>query len=144
MSSSPSLSASAQRDSLPLGGLLALASAGDRAQQLTRVLRNALQATLPQSTRRVEFRAWRSGATVHLAITDNGPGMTAEVYRQVSSAFFSAPSQGVGLGRVTGVQSDGVPARLTGRRQCHGGAPSAGTNEGDVHGPAEPRVLLTA
>ena len=28
MSSSPSLSASAQRDSLPLGGLLALASAG--------------------------------------------------------------------------------------------------------------------
>lgn len=84
--------------SWPEDTLFVHADAAQLVQILAHVLRNALQATLPQSTRRVDFRAWRSGATVHLAITDNGPGMTAEVYRQVSSAFFSAPSQGVGLG----------------------------------------------
>ena len=65
---------------------------------LTHILRNAMQATASQGTRRVDFRAWRSGTTVYVAISDNGPGMTAELYRQVSTAFFSTQTQGIGLG----------------------------------------------
>jgi len=74
------------------------ADAAQLVQILTHVLRNAMQATASESTRRVEFRAWRSDATVYVAISDNGPGMTAEFYRQVSTAFFSTHMQGIGLG----------------------------------------------
>jgi two-component system sensor histidine kinase FlrB len=33
-----------------------------------------------------------------VAISDNGPGMTAELYRQISTFFFSTQTQGFGLG----------------------------------------------
>jgi signal transduction histidine kinase len=78
--------------------LFVQADAAQLVQILTHVLRNAMQATALQGTRRVEFRAWRSDATVHMAISDNGPGMTAEFYRQVSTFFFSTQTQGIGLG----------------------------------------------
>ncbi|MBP8148262.1 MAG: hypothetical protein KAY21_00910 [Limnohabitans sp.] len=78
--------------------LFVKADAAQLVQILTHLLRNAMQATASQGTRRVEFRAWRSDATVHMAISDNGPGMTDELYRQVSTAFFSTQTQGIGLG----------------------------------------------
>jgi two-component system sensor histidine kinase FlrB len=74
------------------------ADAAQLVQILTNVLRNAMQATALQGTRRVDCRAWRTDATIYVAISDNGPGMTAELYRQVSTFFFSTQTQGFGLG----------------------------------------------
>jgi C4-dicarboxylate-specific signal transduction histidine kinase len=82
----------------PEDKLFVQAEAAQLVKILTHLLRNAMQATASQGTRRVDFRAWRSGTTVYLAISDNGPGMTAEHYRQVSTAFFSTHMRGIGLG----------------------------------------------
>jgi C4-dicarboxylate-specific signal transduction histidine kinase len=82
----------------PQDKLFVQADAAQLVQILTNVLRNAMQATASQGTRRVDCRAWRTDATIYVAISDNGPGMTAELYRQVSSFFFSTLTQGFGLG----------------------------------------------
>lgn len=84
--------------SLPEEKLFVQADAAQLVQILTHVLRNAMQVTASQGTRRVDFRTWRSDATVYVAISDNGPGMTAELYRQVSTFFFSTQTQGIDLG----------------------------------------------
>ncbi len=82
----------------PQDKLFVLADAAQLVQILTHVLRNAMHATASQGARRVDFRAWQSGTTVYVAISDNGPGMTAELYQQVSTFFFSTQTQGIGLG----------------------------------------------
>ena len=82
----------------PQDKLFVQADAAQLVQILTNVLRNAMQATASQGTRRVDCRTWRTDATIYVAISDNGPGMTAELYRQVSTFFFSTQTQGFGLG----------------------------------------------
>lgn len=62
------------------------------------VLRNAIQATQGQASRRLLIRVWRDGETAHITLTDNGPGLPAEALSQVGTAFFTTKSDGLGVG----------------------------------------------
>ncbi|ALK87442.1 sensor histidine kinase [Limnohabitans sp. 63ED37-2] len=62
------------------------------------VLRNAIQATQGQASRQLQIRVWREEQMAHITFTDNGPGLSAEVLRQVGTSFFSTKSEGLGVG----------------------------------------------
>eukprot|EP01032_Pedospumella_encystans_P037538 gene37538-42518_t len=67
-------------------------------QILMNICRNAIQATQGQAYRHIDLRIWREGNLAHLSIRDNGMGLTPEVLAQVSTAFFSTKSDGLGVG----------------------------------------------
>lgn len=88
------------------------------------VLRNAAEATEGQAQRHVGICLRREGQMAHLTVTDNGPGMTAEVLGQVGTAFFSTKPQGMGVGLTISKSM----AKRHGGRLLMGNHPSGGAS----------------
>lgn len=65
---------------------------------LMNVARNAIEATTGQGVRQLDIRVWQADQTVHVSLSDNGPGMSAEALRQAGTAFFSTKAGGMGVG----------------------------------------------
>jgi len=63
-------------------------------QALLNVLRNAVEA----HARRLRLALSLEGDEVHIALTDDGPGMTAEEIGRAFDPFFSTKASGTGLG----------------------------------------------
>lgn len=84
--------------SVPPQGLAVWADPVQLSQIFMNVLRNAIQATQGQASRRLQIRVWREGAMAHITITDNGPGLSAEALSQVGTAFFTTKGDGLGVG----------------------------------------------
>jgi signal transduction histidine kinase len=84
--------------SLPPQGLAVWADPVQLSQILMNVLRNAIQATQGQTSRRLQIRVWRDGTMAYITLTDNGPGLPAEALSQVGTAFFTTKSDGLGVG----------------------------------------------
>jgi len=83
---------------LPPQGLAVWADPVQLSQIFMNVLRNAIQATQGQASRRLQIRVWRDGAMAHITLTDNGPGLPAEALSEVGTAFFTTKSDGLGVG----------------------------------------------
>jgi two-component system sensor histidine kinase RegB len=68
------------------------------AQALRALLRNAMDASLPESIVEVEVRA--EGKLLRIEISDHGQGMPAEVLRRIGEPFYTTkePGRGLGLG----------------------------------------------
>jgi signal transduction histidine kinase len=84
--------------SLPPQGLAVWADPVQLSQIFMNVLRNAIQATQGQASRRLQIRVWREGEMAHITLTDNGPGLPAEALSQVGTAFFTTKTEGLGVG----------------------------------------------
>lgn len=84
--------------SVPPQGLAVWGDPVQLSQIFMNVLRNAIQATQGQASRRLQIRVWREGAMAHITITDNGPGLPAEALSQVGTAFFTTKGDGLGVG----------------------------------------------
>ncbi|WP_291934911.1 ATP-binding protein [Limnohabitans sp.] len=84
--------------SLPPQGLAVWADPVQLSQIFMNVLRNAIQATQGQASRRLLIRVWREGEMAHITLTDNGPGLPAEALSQVGTAFFTTKTEGLGVG----------------------------------------------
>lgn len=82
------------------------------------VLRNAIQATQGQASRRLQIRVWREGQMAHITLCDNGPGLPAEALGQVGTAFFTTKTDGLGVGL-------SISKSIA---QQHGGSLSIGNN----------------
>ncbi len=65
-------------------------------QVLWNLLRNALQASPPEST--VEISVSEYDSRVELAVKDEGPGVSADDVAKMFDAFFTTRSQGLGIG----------------------------------------------
>jgi signal transduction histidine kinase len=63
-------------------------------QALLNVVRNATEV----DAKKLVLAAHRSGGDVHLALTDDGPGMTAEQADRATDPFYSSKADGTGLG----------------------------------------------
>jgi FixJ family two-component response regulator/signal transduction histidine kinase len=80
-----------------------LSFVGDRVQiqqVLLNLLLNAFDAVAANDAgaRRVEVRAWRSGAGVSIEVTDSGRGIDEATLGRVFEPFFTTKSRGMGLG----------------------------------------------
>jgi C4-dicarboxylate-specific signal transduction histidine kinase len=84
--------------SLPPQGLAVWADPVQLSQIFMNVLRNAIQATQGQASRRLQIRVWREWEMAHITLTDNGPGLPAEALSQVGTAFFTTKTEGLGVG----------------------------------------------
>jgi C4-dicarboxylate-specific signal transduction histidine kinase len=84
--------------SFPPQGLAVWADPVQLSQIFMNVLRNAIQATQGQASRRLKIRVWREGEMAHITLTDNGPGLPAEALSQVGTAFFTTKTEGLGVG----------------------------------------------
>ena len=60
------------------------------------ILTNSLEA-LPEGGR-IEVRTERCGDRLQVVLADNGPGMSQEMIRQITTPFFSSKEKGTGLG----------------------------------------------
>jgi C4-dicarboxylate-specific signal transduction histidine kinase len=83
---------------LPPQGLAVWADPVQLSQIFMNVLRNAIQATQGQASRRLQIRVWRDGAMAHITLTDNGPGLPPEAVSRAGTAFFTTKSEGLGVG----------------------------------------------
>jgi signal transduction histidine kinase len=83
---------------LPPQGLAVWADPVQLSQIFMNVLRNAIQATQGQASRRLQIRVWRDGAMAHITLTDNGPGLPPEAVSRAGTAFFTTKSDGLGVG----------------------------------------------
>ncbi len=83
-------------------GLPAVTADGGQIQQVVlNFLRNSLEALSAQPSvapRVTVSTSLADGSAVHLAVCDNGPGLTAETARRVFDPFFSTKENGTGLG----------------------------------------------
>ena len=82
----------------PPQGLAVWADPVQLSQIFMNVLRNAIQATHGQASRRLHIRVWREGEMAHITLTDNGPGLPAEALSQAGTAFFTTKTEGLGVG----------------------------------------------
>jgi C4-dicarboxylate-specific signal transduction histidine kinase len=82
----------------PPQGLAVWADPVQLSQIFMNVLRNAIQATHGQASRRLQIRVWREGEMAHITLTDNGPGLPAEALSQAGTAFFTTKPEGLGVG----------------------------------------------
>jgi len=107
-------------DRLVAPGLPALAGDGQKLTQvLVNLVRNALQASPPRSTVRIEV-AWR-GADQVVAVEDEGPGVSPDLRDRLFQPFVSGKGdQGLGMGLYM--------ARLI--VESHGGRIAASTGQG--------------
>lgn len=60
------------------------------------ILTNSLEAMPEGGT--IDLRTFRRGGEVHIVLADNGPGMSEETLKGVTSPFFSSKEKGSGLG----------------------------------------------
>jgi len=60
------------------------------------ILTNSLEA-MPKGGR-IEIRTERQGEYIHVALADNGPGMSPETIKEITTPFFSTKERGSGLG----------------------------------------------
>lgn len=84
--------------SLPPQGLAVWADPVQLSQIFMNVLRNAIQATQGQASRKLRIRVWREGEKAHITLTDNGPGLPDAALSLVGTAFFTTKSEGLGVG----------------------------------------------
>jgi signal transduction histidine kinase len=66
-------------------------------QVVTNIVKNAVEAA-PSGSGRVEVRVSGKDGFVHLAVSDNGPGMRQDELAKVFQPFYTTKAQGVGLG----------------------------------------------
>ncbi|WP_158272923.1 sensor histidine kinase [Limnohabitans sp. T6-5] len=83
---------------LPTPAVFVMGDPVQLSQILMNICRNAVQATQGQAYRHIDIRIWREADRAHLTVADNGMGLTPEVLSQVSTAFFSTKSDGLGVG----------------------------------------------
>ncbi len=83
---------------LPVQAVWVMGDPVQLSQILMNICRNAIQATQGQAYRHIDLRIWREADQAHLSISDNGMGLAPEVLAQVSTAFFSTKSDGLGVG----------------------------------------------
>jgi len=88
-------------------------------EALINILTNAFKYTGPK--KRIVVEAQRAaGPTVRIAVTDNGPGITAENLPRVFEPFFTTRDGGLGLGlSLSQTLAEGFGGRLT----AHHGVP---------------------
>jgi len=68
-----------------------------RVQQIVlNLLKNSIQALNDKGT--ITFRTFRDGDCVFLEVGDNGPGIPAEIRKQLFDPFFTTKRNGTGLG----------------------------------------------
>ncbi|MEZ4387864.1 MAG: HAMP domain-containing sensor histidine kinase [Candidatus Krumholzibacteriia bacterium] len=95
----PTVAVDPGRDPLPVHGDL------DQLRQLLlNVGLNAAQAAGPAPGGRVEVAAARVGDHVEVAITDNGPGFSADAAANLGTPFFTTREGGTGLGLATSLR----------------------------------------
>jgi signal transduction histidine kinase len=78
--------------------LVAHADESGLRQVLLNLIRNAVQATQASGSVQVRIRAWKSGGEVHVEVTDNGPGVPAELHDRLFTAWATSKPDGTGLG----------------------------------------------
>lgn len=124
-------------------------------QVISNILINAQQALAERPLpRRITIRGRRTGETLLLTITDNGPGVSEEVAARIFDPYFTTKAAGVGTGIGLSISrnivaSHGGELRLVSRPEggaafeirlpVAGGTPGAAA-DADVHG-AEQRGL---
>ncbi|MEO8549510.1 MAG: protoglobin domain-containing protein [Kofleriaceae bacterium] len=81
---------------LPAGGIVMAVDPGKLHQVVQNLLRNAIEAAPADGHVRVEVMA--AERAVHFKVTDDGPGMTAEVKDRMFEPFFSTKEAGTGMG----------------------------------------------
>ena len=84
--------------SLPDERLAVRADPVQLSQIFMNVLRNAIQATHGQSVRQVRIDVKRKGDMAHITLSDNGPGLSADILPLVGTAFFTTKTDGLGVG----------------------------------------------
>jgi len=67
-------------------------------QVLVNLLRNALEAVADQPHKQVTIATRRLAKAVELCVSDNGPGLPAEVQSHLFEPFFTTKPEGLGLG----------------------------------------------
>lgn len=82
--------------------LMVRARSNELQQVFVNLLKNAAEAVAEHrdSGGHVAARAWRDGSTVHVTVTDNGPGIPAESIGLLFDPFYTTkpPGKGTGLG----------------------------------------------
>lgn len=78
--------------------LIAEGGCGEVDIVLTNVISNAIQALAGTPQPRIVVSTWREGATVAIAVTDNGPGVPAEARVRLFDPFFTTKDVGQGSG----------------------------------------------
>lgn len=79
----------------------ALADSDQMTQVITNLVINAKQALQDQKTlRKITVESWYSkdDATIHVAVTDNGPGVPPEIAHRIFEPFFTTKPAGSGTG----------------------------------------------
>lgn len=92
-------------------------------QVIASLLANATEALGPGGTCTLRAQAAPQSGGCRIEVADDGPGMSAELQRQVMKPFFTTKPQGLGLGLPLAQR---IVARLQGRLSLHGG-PGQGT-----------------
>ena len=67
-------------------------------QVLANLLRNALEALADQPRKQITIATRRLAKAVELCVSDNGPGLPAEVQSHLFEPFFTTKPEGLGLG----------------------------------------------
>lgn len=80
------------------GASWAMADAARIQQVLLNLLQNAVEAIGSRGEVRITLRPGPKDETVALSVRDSGPGIPAEVHRQLFEPFITTKEQGVGLG----------------------------------------------
>jgi C4-dicarboxylate-specific signal transduction histidine kinase len=102
---------------------LVRADGSDLLQIMLNLLINAEQAVQGQPSARIELLATRAGHDIELTVSDNGPGLEADLESVTARPFFTTKSGAAGLGltiAATLTRLNGGTLRL--ERGNHGGA----------------------
>ncbi|MGX7893979.1 sensor histidine kinase [Tsuneonella sp. HG222] len=78
-------------------GLTVYADSVQIQQVLINLIRNACEA-VAGSACHIDIKAWSTGSYVQVCVSDDGPGIPADVMTQIFEAFISTKAKGLGVG----------------------------------------------
>ena len=67
-------------------------------QVLINLLKNAIQALVGQSDKKIHIKVYGKEMTLFIRVTDNGPGIPSDLMEDIFIPFFTTKTNGTGIG----------------------------------------------
>lgn len=79
-------------------GIQVYADEGMLSQVLINLLKNAIQALVGQSDKKIHIKVYGKEMTLFIRVTDNGPGIPSDLMEDIFIPFFTTKTNGTGIG----------------------------------------------